>query len=87
MCFSIFKQHLATAQASYISAWKSVHSNPYTTFQDLGHSISVSSPDEAADILVQREIPEIEEVLLGKSHGVIFVPDSFVFRELTNKVQ
>ena len=86
MCFSIFKQHLATAQASYISAWKSVHSNPYTTFQDLGHGISFSNPDVAADILVQREIPEIEEVP-GKSHSVIFVPDSFVFRELTNKVQ
>ena len=52
----------------------------------MGFGTPVSSPEEAVNILVQREVPEIQEVLSGKSHDAIFMPDTFLYRELTDKV-
>ena len=39
-------------------------------------------------IFIQREFPEVEKLIQdGHSHDVIFVPDSFLYKELTEKVK
>ena len=38
-------------------------------------------------IFIQREFPELEKLNQdGHSHDVLFIPDSFLYKELTEKV-
>ena len=38
-------------------------------------------------IFIQREFPELEKLNQdGYSHDVLFIPDSFLYKELTEKV-
>jgi hypothetical protein len=53
---------------------------------DMGQNTSAKSPDEAMDIFIEREFPEILEVLKGASHDVKFIPASFIYGNLTEKV-
>jgi hypothetical protein len=50
---------------------------------DMGQNTSATSPDEAMDIFIEREFPEI----LGASHDVKFIPASFIYGNLTEKVK
>jgi hypothetical protein len=53
---------------------------------DMGQETFAKSPDEAMDIFIDREFPEILEVLKGASHDVKFIPPSFIYGNLTEKV-
>jgi hypothetical protein len=52
----------------------------------LGQETFAKSPDEAMDIFIDREFPEILEVLKGASHDVKLIPASFIYGNLTEKV-
>ena len=54
----------------------------------MGCGISVTSPEEAAEFLVNRdkEVSVIREVLSGKSHNCIALPGSFVYSDFADKV-
>ena len=44
----------------------------------------VSSSDEAVDILVLSEVPEIPDVFTRKSHEAILILHTILYRELIN---
>jgi hypothetical protein len=52
----------------------------------MGQETFAKSPDEAMDILTDREFPEILKVQEGASHDVKFIPASFIYVHLTEKV-
>jgi hypothetical protein len=52
----------------------------------MGQNMFAKSQDEAMDIFIGREFPEILEVLKGASHDVKFIPGSFIYGNLTEKV-
>jgi hypothetical protein len=45
----------------------------------------LSNPEDATNEFFKREFPEILESK-NKSHDAIFVPDSFLFGDITEKV-
>jgi hypothetical protein len=52
---------------------------------DLGRGLELTNPKEATNEFFKREFPEI----LGSKHelhNAIFVPDSFLFGDITEKV-
>jgi len=53
---------------------------------DLGNKTFAKSPDEAMDIFLRREFPEIEGLKTGSSHSVRFIPDTYIYKGLTEKV-
>lgn len=53
---------------------------------DLGNGTSARSPDEAMDLFISREFPEIMAIKNGSSHDVRFIPDTYIYKELTEKV-
>ena len=58
------------------------------TLYNLGENCIVKTPKEAMRIFIQREFPEVEKLIQdGHSHDVIFIPDSFLYKELTEKVK
>jgi hypothetical protein len=52
----------------------------------MGQNTFAESPEEAMDIFIDREFPEFFEVLKGESHDVKFIPPSFIYGNLTEKV-
>ena len=53
---------------------------------DLGNGIYAQSPDEAMDKFLEREFPDVLNISDGESHEVIFIPDSYIYKDLTEKV-
>ena len=53
---------------------------------DLGNDTFARSEDEAMNKFLEREFPEILKVANGESHQVIFIPDTYIFGDLTEKV-
>ena len=68
------------------SATKKREKREEEKFFDMGQETFAKSPDEAMDIFIEREFPEILEVLKGASHDVKFIPPSFIYGNLTEKV-
>ena len=57
------------------------------TLYNLGENKIVETPEKAMKIFIQREFPELEKLNKdGHSHDVLFIPDSFLYKELTEKV-
>ncbi len=54
---------------------------------DLGNDTVARGPDEAMNKFLDREFPEVRDVTKGESHQLIFVPDSFIYGDLTEKVR
>ena len=54
---------------------------------DLGNDTFARGPDEAMSKFLDREFPEVRDVTKGESHQLIFVPDSFIYGDLTEKVR
>ena len=44
------------------------------------------NPDEAMDLFIEREIPEILDIKNGSSQNVLFIPDTYIYNGLTDKV-
>ena len=38
------------------------------------------------DKFLEREFPEVLNISKGESHEVIFIPDSYIYKDLTEKV-
>ena len=53
---------------------------------DLGNGATARSPDEAMQRFLEREFPEVLNILKGESHELIFIPESFIYGNLTEKV-
>ena len=53
---------------------------------DLGNDTFARSEDEAMVKFLEREFPEVLKVSEGESHQVIFIPDTYIFGDLTEKV-
>jgi hypothetical protein len=53
----------------------------------MGNHTLARGPDEAMDLFLNREFPEILDIKKGKSHNVTFIPDSFIYKGLTEKVR
>ncbi len=54
---------------------------------DMGNNTFASGPDEAMYHFLTREFPEILGIKKGNSHNVMFIPDSFIYKGLTEKVR
>jgi len=53
----------------------------------MGNGKIVLNPPEAMGYFIQTEFPQIHKLVTdGKSHDVIFVPDSYLFEQWTEKV-
>ena len=53
----------------------------------MGENMVVNTPDKAMKIFIKREFPEIQKLVQDhQSHKVLFVPDSFLFKDWTDKV-
>jgi hypothetical protein len=52
----------------------------------MGNNTFAKSSDEAMDLFLTREFPEILGIKEGKSHNVMFIPDTFIYKGLTEKV-
>ena len=44
------------------------------------------NPDEAMDLFIKRELPEILDIKNGSSHNVLFIPDTYIYNGITEKV-
>ena len=54
---------------------------------NLGEDKVVTRVDEAMEIFIQREFPKIQKLVQDhQSHEVLFVPDSYLYKEWTEKV-
>ncbi len=53
---------------------------------DLGCGMKTTNPEEAGELLMKREYPEILNCQ-GKDHDYLFIPDTFMYEELTTKVE
>ena len=54
---------------------------------NLGEDKVVTRVDEAMEIFIQREFPKIQKLVQDhQSHKVLFVPDSYLYKEWTEKV-
>jgi hypothetical protein len=53
----------------------------------MGNNTFARSPDEAMDLFLTREFLEILGIKEGKSHNVTFIPDTFIYKGLTEKVK
>jgi hypothetical protein len=53
----------------------------------MGNYSFASSPDEAMELFLTREFPGILGTKEGKSHNVMFIPDTFIYKGLTEKVK
>ena len=39
------------------------------------------------DLFIERELPKILDLKNGTSHDVLFIPDTYIYNELTEKVR
>ena len=53
---------------------------------DLGNGRSAATAEEAMDIFMEREFPEILGVGTGRQHQVKFIPDSFIYGKVVEQV-
>ena len=53
---------------------------------DLGKGRSAATADEAMDIFLEREFPEILGVANGGQHQVKFIPDSYIYGNVVEQV-
>ncbi len=52
---------------------------------NLGFGVKTTNPKEAGELLMKREYPEILDSTT-KPHNVIFIPETYLYGELTKKV-
>ena len=52
----------------------------------MGNNVSTSSSDQAIEHFLRRELDEVLRVRRGEHHGVLFIPDMFLFKGLVEKV-
>ena len=53
---------------------------------NLGNNISTTSSDKAIEYFLLRDMEKVLRVRDGKHHDVIFIPDTFLFKGLVEKV-
>ena len=53
---------------------------------NLGHGASTNLSDKAIEHFLKRDLEDVLRVQQGEHHRVMFVPDAFLFKDLTEKV-
>lgn len=53
---------------------------------NLGNGASTNLSDKAIERFLKRELEDVLRVQQGEHHRVMFVPDAFLFKDLTEKV-
>ena len=54
---------------------------------DMGNYEFARTPDEAMEKFINREFPDVLEIKTGSSHDLKFIPDTFIYKNLTEKVK